>query len=72
MKLIGSRWRERVGKPGLIKNEQRVVRTLLACGSSAEKARMQVFSVRCQALSATSGLARQLQRQRVAVQKLVN
>lgn len=28
MKLIGSRWRERVGKPGLIKNEQRVVRTL--------------------------------------------
>lgn len=57
MKLIGSRWRERVGKPGLIKNEQRVVRTLLACGSSAEKARMQVFSVRCQALSATSGLA---------------
>ncbi len=57
MKLIGSRWRERVGKPGLIENEQRVVRTLFACGSSAEKARMQVFSVRCQALSATSGLA---------------
>ncbi|STU48340.1 drug/metabolite transporter permease [Klebsiella pneumoniae subsp. rhinoscleromatis] len=28
MKLIGSRWRERVGKPGLIENEQRVVRTL--------------------------------------------
>jgi hypothetical protein len=57
MKLIGSRRRERVGKPGLIEDEQRMVRALLACGSSAEKARMQVFSVRCQALSATSGLA---------------
>ncbi|MCS5933036.1 hypothetical protein LNQ03_30295 [Klebsiella pneumoniae subsp. pneumoniae] len=28
MKLIGSRWRERVSKPGLIENEQRVLGTL--------------------------------------------
>ena len=56
MKLIGCRWRERVGKPGLIEDSAWCAR-FLACGSSAEKARMQVFSVRCQALSATSGLA---------------
>ena len=44
MKLIGSRRRERVGKAGLIEDEQRMVRAFSACGSSAEKARMQVFS----------------------------
>lgn len=57
MKLIGSRWRERVGKPGLIENEQRVVRTLFGLWIvSGEGADAGILS-EMPALSATSGLA---------------
>lgn len=57
MKLIGSRWRERVGKPGLIENEQRVVRTLFGLWIvSGEGADASILS-EMPALSATSGLA---------------
>lgn len=72
MKLIGSRRRERVGKPGLIKDEQRMVRALFGLrivsgeGADAGILRQMLGSVGDQRIG------RQLQRQRVAVQKLVN
>lgn len=72
MKLIGSRRRERVGKPGLIEDEQRMVRALFGLrivsgeGADAGILRQMPGSVSDQRIG------RQLQRQRVAVQKLVN
>ncbi len=72
MKLIGSRWRERVGKPGLIENEQRVVRTLFGLWIvSGEGADAGILSEMPGSVG-HQRVGRQLQRQRVAVQKLVN
>lgn len=72
MKLIGSRRRERVGKPGLIEDEQRMVRALFGLRVvSGEGADADILSQ----MSGSVGdlrIGRQLQRQRVTVQKLVN
>lgn len=72
MKLIGSRRRERVGKPGLIEDEQRMVRALFGLRVvSGEGADAGILSQ----MPGSVGdllIGRQLQRQRVTVQKLVN
>ena len=72
MKLIGCRWRERVGKPGLIEDEQRMVRALFSLRVvSGEGADAGILSEMLGSVG-HQRVGRQLQRQRVAVQKLVN
>lgn len=72
MKLIGSRRRERVGKPGLIEDEQRMVRALFGLRVvSGEGADAGILSQMPGSVGDLR-IGRQLQRQRVTVQKLVN
>ena len=72
MKLIGSRRRERVGKPGLIEDEQRMVRALFGLRVvSGEGADADILSQMPGSVGDLR-IGRQLQRQRVTVQKLVN
>ncbi len=72
MKLIGSRWRERVGKPGLIEDEQRVMSALFGLWIvSGEGADAGILSEMPGSVG-HQRVGRQLQRQRVAEQKLVN
>ncbi|CAM7113360.1 hypothetical protein KLQUCP338B2_01430 [Klebsiella quasipneumoniae subsp. similipneumoniae] len=72
MKLIGSRRRERVGKPGLIEDEQRMVCALFGLRVvSGEGADADILSQMPGSVGDLR-IGRQLQRQRVTVQKLVN
>ena len=72
MKLISCRWRERVGKPGLIEDEQRMVSALFGLWIvSGEGADAGILSQMPGSVG-HQRVGRQLQRQRVAVQKLVN
>lgn len=72
MKLISCRWRERVGKPGLIEDEQRMVSPLFGLWIvSGEGADAGILSQMPGSVG-HQRVGRQLQRQRVAVQKLVN